>query len=181
MKCCKPAEWIQYIAIYLGLPSECQSMACLVTSDIFTKECQHLYVRMNVPDCECPVWSSKSLDGHISRFSFDPVTWRKGRKHQLNLSTIRQLGVLWYCLTPVPSHLPLLVLGRLDRSRTGIGLALNLPHYPHLPSKLTPQIQATPPVYPSAHNLSASLSHPHLLNISSSTHKPSIGVFNLKY
>ena len=23
MKCCKSVEWIQYIAIYLGLPSEC--------------------------------------------------------------------------------------------------------------------------------------------------------------
>ena len=37
MKCCKSAEWIQYIAIYLGLPSECQYMACRLTFDIFTK------------------------------------------------------------------------------------------------------------------------------------------------
>ena len=33
----KPAEWSRYIAIYLGLPSECQYMACRITSDIFTK------------------------------------------------------------------------------------------------------------------------------------------------
>merc|ERR1712218_777402 len=35
-----PAEWSRYIAIYLGLPSECRHMACRLTSDIFTKECQ---------------------------------------------------------------------------------------------------------------------------------------------
>ena len=39
----KPAEWIRYIAIYLGLPSECRYMACRLTSDIFTKECQHYW------------------------------------------------------------------------------------------------------------------------------------------
>ena len=41
MKCCKPAEWIRYIAIYLGLPSKCRYIASRLTSDIFTKECQH--------------------------------------------------------------------------------------------------------------------------------------------
>ena len=41
IKCCKPAKWIRYIAIYLGLPSECSDMACRLTSDIFSKECQH--------------------------------------------------------------------------------------------------------------------------------------------
>ena len=41
MKCCRPAEWIRYIAIDLGLPSVCRYIASRLTSDIFTKECQH--------------------------------------------------------------------------------------------------------------------------------------------
>ena len=45
----KPAEWSRYIAIYLGLPSECRYMACRLTSDIFTKECQHYSLHPVLP------------------------------------------------------------------------------------------------------------------------------------
>ena len=58
------------------------------------------------------VWS---LNFHISRFSFDRVTWRKGRTQHLNLTRTPQLGVLWYSLTPVPPPLSLEVWTEVGR------------------------------------------------------------------
>ena len=48
MHCNKVLQACRYIAIYLGLPSECQYMACRLTSDIFTKECQHYCQRTDM-------------------------------------------------------------------------------------------------------------------------------------
>ena len=41
MHCNEVLQACRYIAKYLGLQSECYFMACRLTSDIVTKECQH--------------------------------------------------------------------------------------------------------------------------------------------
>ena len=54
MHCNKVLQACRYIAIYLGLPSECQYMACRLTSDIITKECQHYWSHFRISNLWSP-------------------------------------------------------------------------------------------------------------------------------
>ena len=60
MHCNKVLQACRYIAIYLGLPSECQYMACRLTSDIFTKECQHYSLHPVLPPRLCIILHSQA-------------------------------------------------------------------------------------------------------------------------